>query len=56
MRINLLQKHHLQGTDQNKVFFWQDNYFVLAGLHISDELVANINPLLEEEEVLELSM
>lgn len=34
-------------TDQNRVF-WQDNYFVLAGLHISDELVAKLNPMLND--------
>ena len=34
-------------TNQNRVF-WQDNYFVLAGLHISQELMAVLNPRLDE--------
>lgn len=28
--------------------FWRGNYFVLAGLHISREAVATINPLINE--------
>ncbi len=35
-------------TTQNRVF-WQNNYFVLAGIHIDQGLLAELNPLINAE-------
>lgn len=35
-------------TDQNRKF-WQDNYFVLAGIYIEHDLVSSLNPLINAE-------
>ena len=37
-------------TVQNRKF-WQDNYFVLAGLHIDNDLIAEINPIINAKKV-----
>lgn len=31
--------------------FWQENYFVLAGLHIDGDLIAELNPIINERKV-----
>lgn len=37
-------------TPQNRKF-WQDNYFVLAGIYIERELVAELNPLINAKKI-----
>lgn len=37
-------------TDQNRTF-WQNNYFVLAGIYIDRELIKQLNPLINEKKI-----
>lgn len=37
-------------TPQNRKF-WQDNYFVLAGIYIEHELVAKLNPIINAKKI-----
>lgn len=31
--------------------FWQDNYFVLAGVHVSSDVISELNPLIDEAKI-----